>query len=403
MNIDQHNVPKLRFPEFEGNWEYDKLNQWLQESKKRNTKLHFDKSDVLSVSGELGVVNQIEHLGRSYAGESVHNYHVVENGDVVYTKSPLKNAPYGIIKSNKGNAGIVSTLYAVYKVIHEKALGNFFDYYFSLDDNLNSYLRPLVKKGAKNDMKVNNAHVLTDKISVPSLPEQQKVASFLTAVDARIGLLVKKKALLEQYKKGVMQQLFSQQIRFKDEEGNAFPDWKILKLEEAATINPKTKELPQSFVYIDLESVEKGVLIKRNIIEASNAPSRAQRLLTNNDIIFQMVRPYQKNNLFFHEGKDYVASTGYAQIRTNNDPKYIYHFLHTDKFVDEVMMRCTGTGYPAINSNDLAKINISLPSLPEQQKISTFLSAFDEKINILNLQVSKMKIWKDGLLQNMFC
>lgn len=90
------------------------LNSVLQENKDRNENLHYGKDDVLSVSGEQGIVNQISLLGRSYAGESVAPYHVVETGDIVYTKSPLKENPYGIIKQNRGATGIVSTLYAVY-------------------------------------------------------------------------------------------------------------------------------------------------------------------------------------------------------------------------------------------------------------------------------------------------
>jgi type I restriction enzyme S subunit len=116
MEKQQSKKPLIRFPEFKDAWEHKRLNELLSEAKKRNEDLKYGKDKVLSVSGELGIVNQIEHLGRSYAGVSVHQYHVVEVGDIVYTKSPLKANPFGIIKLNKGKAGIVSTLYAVYKV-----------------------------------------------------------------------------------------------------------------------------------------------------------------------------------------------------------------------------------------------------------------------------------------------
>jgi len=119
----QGKIPQVRFPEFKDDWEHKKLSALLSEAKKRNEDLKYDKDEVLSVSGELGIVNQIEHLGRSYAGVSVHQYHVVEVGDIVYTKSPLKANPFGIIKINKGKAGIVSTLYAVYKVNLKTAFG----------------------------------------------------------------------------------------------------------------------------------------------------------------------------------------------------------------------------------------------------------------------------------------
>lgn len=134
------NIPEIRYPEFKDDWQHTKLSDLLSEAKKRNEDLKYGKDVVLSISGELGIVNQIEHLGRSYVGASVHNYHVVETGDIVYTKSPLKANPFGIIKLNKGKAGIVSTLYAVYKVNNKTCYGPWLDYYFSLDANTNRYL-----------------------------------------------------------------------------------------------------------------------------------------------------------------------------------------------------------------------------------------------------------------------
>lgn len=395
--------PIIRFPEFTDEWEHKPLHKYLTESKAENTDLKYDKSQVLSVSGELGIVNQIEHLGRSYAGESVHNYGVVETGDIVYTKSPLKANPYGIIKLNKGKAGIVSTLYAIYKVKDENVVGEFLDQYFSSDENTNRYLRPLVKKGAKNDMKINNAYVLHDKIFVPSISEQKRIASFLAIIDNRLAQLKEKKTLLEDYKKGVMQKIFSQELRFKDENGIAFPKWVKKKLGEIVDINPKSINLPISFIYIDLESVVDGILLKEERIEKQDAPSRAQRFLKKGDVLFQMVRPYQKNNFYFDREGDYVASTGYAQLRTTNDSKFIFQYLHFQTFVDKVIERCTGTGYPAINSTDLSNITIEIPSLAEQTKIAYFLSAIDEKINHTQTQLTQTQQWKKGLLQKMFC
>src|ERR1044071_5451136 len=140
MSVDTRNTPKIRFPEFHKEWENRRLSHLLSESKKRNFDATYTRDDVLSVSGELGVLNQINYLGRSYAGESILNYHVAESGDIVYTKSPLKANPYGIIKLNKGPSGIVSTLYAVYKVNPDTCDGWFLDYYFLLDDHTNKYL-----------------------------------------------------------------------------------------------------------------------------------------------------------------------------------------------------------------------------------------------------------------------
>ena len=202
---------ELRFKDENGNqypdWEERKLSELLYEHRVRNDEEKFTKNDVLSVSGDFGIVNQIKFLGRSYAGESVKNYHVVHTGDIVYTKSPLKSNPYGIIKVNKGDAGIVSTLYAVYSC-KASLNGEYLDYYFQLDDNTNRYLRPLVHKGAKNDMKINNEHVLSDKILICSINEQDKIVEFMKVIDKKIKNEEKKLSSLNEYKKGLLQQMF---------------------------------------------------------------------------------------------------------------------------------------------------------------------------------------------------
>ena len=248
------------------------------------------------------------------------------------------------------------------------------------------------------------------KLNLPSLLEQQKIASFLSAVDKKIEQLSRKKELLETYKKGVMQQLFSQEIRFKpalsnaegDEDGKGFPEWEEKKLKDVSTVNPKTSELPNSFIYIDLESVVRGRLTKLNRISAIEAPSRAQRFLEKNDILFQTVRPYQKNNFFFDKKGDFIASTGYAQLRVKENAMFLYQLLHTENFLTRVLKRCTGTSYPAINSSDLANIKIRIPDEQEQQKMADFLSAIDKKIEAVSQQINQTQSFKKGLLQQMF-
>ena len=239
-------------------------------------------------------------------------------------------------------------------------------------------------------------------LKLPSKEEQTKIASFLSAVEEKISQLTQKHELLSQYKQGMMQKLFSQQLRFKADDGSEFREWEEKELKDIAEINPKSKKLPESFIYIDLESVEKGKLLLQKNIELQDAPSRAQRLLAKGDVLFQMVRPYQQNNYYFNLSGEYVASTGYAQIRTKLDSKFIYYALHEKTFLDEVMNRCTGTSYPAINSSDLSSIEILIPCLEEQTKIANFLSSIDQKIEVVAQQIEQAKQWKKGLLQQMF-
>ena len=195
-----------------------------------------------------------------------------------------------------------------------------------------------------------------------------------------------------------MGNLSTPNLRFPDFNG----EWIKKKLGELSIINPTTFKLPDKFIYIDLESVTNGQLIKEEVVFKSKAPSRAQRVLERDDILFQMVRPYQKNNLYFDKNGDYVASTGYAQIKTKQSSRFLYQYLHLKKFVDEVIERCTGTSYPAINSKDLAKINIRYPSLPEQQKIASFFTAIDQKISQLKRKKNLLEQYKKGVMQKIF-
>ena len=200
-------VPEIRLDGFEGEWEINKLNKYLTVSKKKNTQQKFGKEDVLSVSGEVGIVNQIQFQGRSFAGVSVEMYSIVDTGNIVYTKSPLKANPYGIIKTNYGIPGIVSTLYAVY-LPNENVFSGFVERYFENDLRLNSYLKPLVNKGAKNDMKVSDENALLGNVIFPKLEEQVAISDYFTNLDKFIQSYKEKISQLETLKKKLLQGMF---------------------------------------------------------------------------------------------------------------------------------------------------------------------------------------------------
>ena len=199
--------PELRFPGFTDAWEQRKLIDYLKVSSDKNKDNKFGKADVLSVSGEYGIVNQIEFQGRSFAGVSVANYGVVEIGDVVYTKSPLKANPYGIIKTNKLSPGIVSTLYAVYKPL-ENIDSDFVQVYFEHDGRMNNYMKPLVNKGAKNDMKVTDENALKGDVIFPAKEEQEHIVKCFSTLDNLITLHQRKLEHLQLQKKALLQQMF---------------------------------------------------------------------------------------------------------------------------------------------------------------------------------------------------
>jgi type I restriction enzyme S subunit len=181
--------------------------------------------------------------------------------------------------------------------------------------------------------------------------------------------------------------------------------WTEMPLKAAAHINPPNGGLPESFVYIDLESVDAGELKAKERISRIGAPSRAQRFVERGDIIYQVVRPYQRNNLLceFDDDEDYVASTGYAQLRAKESNRFLYQSIHTDSFVGRVIAKCTGSNYPAINSSDLAEITLPLPpTIAEQQKIAECLSSVDELMAAQARKLDALKTHKKGLMQQLF-
>ena len=200
-------TPRVRFKGFEGEWEKKTLGDCLTINNERNQSNVYGINDVLSVSDEVGVVNQIKLLGRSYAGKSVVNYRVLKTNQIVYTKSPLKSKPYGIIKVNKGDIGIVSVLYAVYDA-NENVYPDYIHYYFEPIHRINNYLVPLINKGAKNTMNISDEMALTGNIWIPSLEEQKKIADFLQALDSQITLQTLRLEKLKQIKAACLDNMF---------------------------------------------------------------------------------------------------------------------------------------------------------------------------------------------------
>ncbi|MES2059693.1 MAG: restriction endonuclease subunit S [Patescibacteria group bacterium] len=396
-------APEIRFPEFSDEWNYRKLSDLLSESKKRNADLKFGKDKVLSVSGEYGIVNQIEHLGRSYAGVFVHNYHVVENGDVVYTKSPLKANPYGIIKVNKDKPGIVSTLYAVYKVNNESANGAFLDHYFALDENTNRYLRPLVKKGAKNDMKINNDYVLHDRIYVPTVDEQKKISSFLDVVSEYLVLLKKTKTSLENYKKDVVQKVFSQKIRFQDAVGKKFPEWSIINGDEVfKSISNKKHEKDLPILAI---TQEQGAIPRHLInykVQVSEKSIAGYKVVAKGDFIISL-RSFQ-GGIEYSE-YDGLCSPAYIVLRPKvHINKYFFKFLFkSPAYIGRLISKLEGIrDGKMISFKYFSEAKLQLPSIQEQDKIADFLVSLDAMIESKELQIKKVETWKRGLLQQLF-
>lgn len=250
-----------------------------------------------------------------------------------------------------------------------------------------------------------NKTILDTPFYRPSLPEQRKIADLLSAVDDVIAAQEAEVAAWEKRKKGVMQKLFSQEVRFKADDGSNFPDWEEQKIEDVCVLNPRTEQLDDEFYYMDLGSIDHGRWETPEIVNKVDAPSRAQRVAAIDDVFFQSVRPYNMGHYHYVAAKDkqVVASTGYIQARMRNGSNaFLYQLFYEERFNAEVNARCTGSNYPAINSRKFGEITVALPSLPEQRKIADCLSALDDVIIKAKNELAKWQELKKGLLQQMF-
>jgi len=235
--------------------------------------------------------------------------------------------------------------------------------------------------------------------------EQTRIGNFFRTLDDTITFHKRKLNGLKELKKGYLQQMFPQvgervpQMRFAGFTG----DWEVRKLGEVVELNPPTS-LPDSFEYVDLESVIGISLIYHRAESKDTAPSRAQRLAQRGDVFFQTVRPYQKNNYLFDLPFDnFVFSTGYAQLRPKIDSYFLLCKIQEKNFVDKVLDRCTGTSYPAINSTDLSEIEIEISSdKNEQVAIGNFFRSLDTQIATQQTKLEKLKQLKAAYLQKMF-
>ena len=221
---------------------------------------------------------------------------------------------------------------------------------------------------------ISKNKVMEIAVSLPSLDEQKMIGQYFSQLDNLITLHQRQPFLHSTPEISLTVQLIHPFYT---------SSWEQRKLGELALFNPKD-ELPQTFEYVDLESVVGTEMLSHRTEVKSSAPSRAQRLAHTGDLFYQTVRPYQKNNYLFEKpDNNYVFSTGYAQMRPYVDGYFLLSLLQSERFVKVVLDNCTGTSYPAINANDLAEIEVAAPSdESEAQRIGTIFRSIDNLITL---------------------
>ena len=378
------NVPKLRFPEFNGEWEEKKLGEIAE-----------------IVTGNTPPTANNEY----YNGEClfVSPYDINGNRFVEQTRTTL--TILGFSKGRKIRAGsslfvcIGSTIGKVAQNKVECVTNQQINSVIPYENYSDDFVYTLLEKdslcikilAAEQAVPIINKTTFSNYTAlVPVFSEQTKIATFLTAVDEKLTQLKKKKTLLEQYKKGIMQKLFSQELRFKDNNNQDFPDWQEKTLEEV--------------------SLKKSSNISANTIDdnygdyviygAAGILKKVDFYKEENDYIGIVKDGAGVGRLLFCERKSSVLGTlDIINNKFNVNIYFLYCLLSNIDFTKYI----TGSTIPHIYYKDYSKENCRIPSLPEQQKIATFLSSIDEKISHSSAQIEKMEAWKKGLLQQMFC
>lgn len=396
-------VPRIRFKGFEEDWEQRKLEYYLEVSEERNLSNDYTKENVLSVSGDVGIVNQIEFQGRSFAGILVNNYGVVKTGYVVYTKSPLKNNPYGIIKANRGRDGIVSTLYAIYKP-KLNVNSNFIQIYFEQNARMNNYMQPLVNKGAKNDMKISSGNALKGNVVFPIRKEQDIIVDFFFKIDYLITLHQRKFEKLKIIKKSILENLFPQngektpKIRF----SGFTKDWEQRKLGEVfEEYSEKNRsELPP------LTIIQGGGTIRRD--ESDRALQYDKGSLSNYKVVNK--GDFIVHLRSFEGGLEKANSTGivspayHTLSGENTDTIFYYAYFRSKKFIEsDLKPHVYGIrDGRSIDIEGMKTINIPYTTFDEQRRIGKFIDLIDHLITLHQSKLEKLQKIKKSMLESMF-
>lgn len=362
------NIPELRFPEFSGEWESKKMGEIAEittGNKDTQNKVENGNYPFFVRSQTIERINSY-----SYDGEAI-----LTSGDGVGVG---KNYHY-----INGKFDFHQRVYCLYRYKNH-VYGRYLFFYFSEKFN-----RRIMRMSAKNSVDSIRRDMIYDMlVLLPSLPEQQKIATFLSAIDDKLQALKKKKALLEQYKKGVMQAIFSQKLRFKDDSGEDFPEWEMKKLREVAKIMYGKDQKQISDVNGRYPILGTGGLMGKTNHFLYDKPSV---LIGRKGTID---KPYFMDTPFWT-----VDTLFYTEILDIASPKWLYYKFQTINWY----LYNEASGVPSLSASTINKIVIILPSLPEQTKIANFLTSIDEKLTQCQAQIEQTDRYKKGLLQKMFC
>ncbi|MDO1512854.1 restriction endonuclease subunit S [Maribacter confluentis] len=422
-------IPKLRFKEFDGDIKetfFGKLYSFHTTNSLSRDKLNYENGEIRNIHyGDIHTKFQSHfHLEKEYVPfinsnvdiSKIKNDSYSKLGDLIIADASEDYADIGksIELINLNNEKLVAGLHTfLARPVTDKTAIGYISYVLK-SWKLRKQIMTIAQGTKVLSLSTNRFSLL--KLVLPSLPEQHKIASFLSAVDEKIQQLTQKKSLLEQYKKGVMQQLFSGKLRFKDENGENFPDWEEKRFfdlfDDVLDFRGRTPlkmgmEWGGDILSLSANNVKNGFI---DLTAEGNLGSEdlyekwmGKVNLEKGDIVFTMEAPLGKA-LLVPDNKKYILSQRVVAFKSikNISNAFLIQLIWSSKFQNTITRLSTGSTAKGINQKSLKKVKVDIPCIKEQQKIANYLSVIDTKIETVNQQIEKTQEFKRGLLQQMF-
>lgn len=394
-------VPKIRFEEFTANWKDQVLEDvcsvimdgtHFSPKSKDGPKKYITSKNIRNegmLLDDVAYISEEEH-------RAIYKKCPVQYGDVLLTKDGA-NTGNCCLNSLKEEFSLLSSV----AVIRGK------------ENSLKSSYLLQVLQSKRGQSKINDhiagqaiTRITLKKInefsfSIPELDEQSKIVSFLSSIDEKITLFNKQYELLCHYKKGMMQKIFSQELRFKDENGEEYPEWNYDEISSLFS-NKSKKYNPLSGVNypcIELDCISQGDGQLLTTLNSSQQQS-IKNIFQEGDVLFGKLRPYLRKYILANF--DGVCSSEIWVLKgILMSNSYLYQFVQTDFFIN-LANKSTGSKMPRADWDTISSTFVYYPCLEEQSKIANVLSALDDKIAAKKAELDKLKTWKQGLLQQMF-
>lgn len=396
-------VPKLRFKEFSDEWEEKKLGE-ISEITSGLTPLRSEEKFYLN-----GIIPWIKtsDLNNSYIKETeekISEIALKETSIKLLPKNTLLVAMYGGF-NQIGRTGLTTmeaTTNQALSAIKFKDINKFPLFFQDILNYKVDYWKK-VSASSRKDPNITKKDIEDFKVFYPRLEEQEKIANFFSNIDKKISLTKEKLELFREYKKGVMQKIFSQELRFKDSNGNDYPEWEEKRLEEILESGSKErveniKNYQKITIKLNLKGIEKN-FSKREMVDTK--PFYIREL---NEIIIGKQNYFNGSiAIITREFAGCICSNAIMSFKVRKgNVKFIYLYLSQRDYMKKREFLANGTGQKELSEKEFLNFVIKLPILEEQQKIADFLSSIDSKIENIEKELEGLKEFKKGLLQQMF-